>query len=73
MPTIAFRLGEKADPLSMYLSDILTVPANLAGVPAISVPCGTVEGMPVGLQVMGRPFEDEVVIDTAYAYEQAVV
>ncbi len=73
MPTIAFRLGEKADPLSMYLSDILTVPANLAGVPAISVPCGTVEGMPVGLQIMGRPFEDEVVIDTAYAYEQAVV
>lgn len=73
MPTIAFRLGEKADPLAMYLSDILTVPANLAGVPAISVPCGTVEGMPVGLQVMGRPFEDEVVIDTAYAYEQAVV
>ncbi len=73
MPTIAFRLGEKADPLSMYLSDILTVPANLAGVPAISVPCGTVGGMPVGLQIMGRPFEDEVVIDTAYAYEQAVV
>jgi aspartyl-tRNA(Asn)/glutamyl-tRNA(Gln) amidotransferase subunit A len=73
MPTIAFRLGEKGDPLSMYLSDILTVPANLAGVPAISVPCGTVEGMPVGLQIMGRPFEDEVVIDTAYTYEQAVV
>jgi len=73
MPTIAFRLKEKVDPLSMYLSDILTVPANLAGVPAISVPCGTVEGMPVGLQVMGRPFEDEVVIDTAYTYEQAVV
>jgi len=73
MPTIAFQLGEKADPLSMYLSDILTVPANLAGVPAISVPCGTVEGMPVGLQIMGRHFEDEVVIDTAFAYEQAVV
>ncbi|MCU0630599.1 MAG: Asp-tRNA(Asn)/Glu-tRNA(Gln) amidotransferase subunit GatA, partial [Methanoregulaceae archaeon] len=73
MPTIAFRQKEKMDPLSMYLSDVLTVPANLAGVPAISVPCGTVEGMPVGLQVMGRPFEDEVVIDTAYTYEQAVV
>jgi aspartyl-tRNA(Asn)/glutamyl-tRNA(Gln) amidotransferase subunit A len=72
MPTIAFRLGEKSDPLSMYLSDILTVPANLAGIPAISVPCGKVEGMPVGLQIMGRPFDDERVIDVAYAYEQAV-
>jgi aspartyl-tRNA(Asn)/glutamyl-tRNA(Gln) amidotransferase subunit A len=72
MPTIAFRLGEKSDPLSMYLSDILTVPANLAGIPAISLPCGMVDGMPVGLQVMGRPFEDERVVDVAYAYEQAV-
>lgn len=73
MPTVAFRLGEMADPLSMYLADILTVPANLAGVPAISVPCGTVDGMPVGLQVMGRPFDDEGVIDVAYAYEQGVI
>ena len=72
MPTIAFKLGEKSDPLSMYLSDILTVPVNLAGIPAISVPCGKVKGMPVGLQVMGRPFEDERVVDVAYAYEQAV-
>ena len=72
MPTIAFRLGEKSDPLSMYLSDILTVPANLAGIPAISVPCGKADTMPVGLQIMGRPFEDERVIDAAYAYEQAV-
>jgi len=72
MPNIAFRLGEKSDPLSMYLSDILTVPANLAGLPAISVPCGQVDGMPAGLQLMGRPFEDESVIDTAYAYEQGV-
>jgi aspartyl-tRNA(Asn)/glutamyl-tRNA(Gln) amidotransferase subunit A len=72
MPTIAFRLGEKSDPLSMYLSDILTVPANLAGIPAISVPCGKADGMPVGLQIMGRHFEDERVIDVAHAYEQAV-
>ncbi|MFA5221936.1 MAG: Asp-tRNA(Asn)/Glu-tRNA(Gln) amidotransferase subunit GatA [Methanoregula sp.] len=72
MPTIAFRFGEKSDPLSMYLSDILTVPVNLAGIPAISVPCGNVDGMPVGLQIMGRPFEDERVIDVAYAYELAV-
>jgi aspartyl-tRNA(Asn)/glutamyl-tRNA(Gln) amidotransferase subunit A len=72
MPTVAFRLGEKSDPLSMYLADILTVPANLAGIPAISVPCGKADGMPVGLQIMGRHFEDERVIDVAYAYEQAV-
>jgi aspartyl-tRNA(Asn)/glutamyl-tRNA(Gln) amidotransferase subunit A len=72
MPTVAFQLGEKSDPLSMYLSDILTVPANLAGVPAISVSCGTSGGMPVGLQVMGRWFEDERVIDVAYAHEQGV-
>lgn len=72
MPTIAFKLGEKSDPLSMYLADILTVPANLAGIPAISVPCGKADGMPVGLQIMGRHFEDERVIDVAYAYEQAV-
>jgi aspartyl-tRNA(Asn)/glutamyl-tRNA(Gln) amidotransferase subunit A len=70
MPTVAWKLGEKSDPLSMYLSDILTVPVNLAGIPAISVPCGTVDGMPVGLQIMGRHFEDERVIDVAYAYEQ---
>ncbi len=72
MPTVAFRLGEKTDPLSMYLSDILTVPANLAGVPAISVPCGRVDGLPVGLQLMGRQFEDERVVDAAFAYEQEV-
>jgi aspartyl-tRNA(Asn)/glutamyl-tRNA(Gln) amidotransferase subunit A len=72
MPTIAFRLKEKSDPLSMYLADILTVPANLAGIPAISVPCGKSDSMPVGLQIMGRHFEDEKVIDVAFAYEQAV-
>ncbi len=69
MPTVAYRLGELADPLSMYLADILTVPANLAGVPAISVPCGEVDGLPVGLQLMGRMFDDEAVIDAAAAYE----
>ena len=72
MPTVAFRLGEKTDPISMYLSDILTAPANLAGIPAISVPCGKVDGLPVGLQLMGREFEDERVVDAAYAYEQEV-
>lgn len=72
MPTLPFRLGEKTDPLSMYFSDILTVPANLAGIPAISVPCGRVDGLPVGLQVMGRRFDEERVVDVAYAYEQEV-
>jgi aspartyl-tRNA(Asn)/glutamyl-tRNA(Gln) amidotransferase subunit A len=72
MPTIAFKLGEKSDPLSMYLADILTVPVNLAGIPAISLPCGKVAGMPVGIQIMGKPFDDERVIDVAFAYEQAV-
>ena len=70
MPTIAFKLGEKSDPLSMYLADILTVPVNLANIPTISVPCGKVDGMPVGLQIMGKPFEDERVVDVAFAYEQ---
>jgi aspartyl-tRNA(Asn)/glutamyl-tRNA(Gln) amidotransferase subunit A len=72
MPTVAFRLGEKTDPLSLYLADILTAPANLAGIPAISVPCGRVDGLPVGLQLMGRQFEDERVVDAAFAYEQEV-
>ncbi len=72
MPTVAWRFGEKSDPLSMYLSDVLTVPANLAGVPAISVPCGKVAGLPVGLQLIGRSMQDELVIDAAYTYEKEV-
>jgi aspartyl-tRNA(Asn)/glutamyl-tRNA(Gln) amidotransferase subunit A len=72
MPTVAWKIGEKSDPLSMYLADILTVPANLAGVPAVSVPCGSAGGLPVGLQLTGRPFEDEQVMNAAFAYEQAV-
>ena len=72
-PTAAFRLGEKTeDPLQMYLSDIFTISVNLAGVPAISVPCGfTPEGLPVGLQLIGRHFEEETVLKAAYAYEQS--
>ncbi|MFA6600718.1 MAG: Asp-tRNA(Asn)/Glu-tRNA(Gln) amidotransferase subunit GatA [Candidatus Omnitrophota bacterium] len=71
-PTAAFKLGEKAsDPLAMYLSDIFTIPANLAGIPAISVPCGfTPAGLPVGLQLMGRPFEEAVLFRAAHAFEQ---
>jgi len=73
MPTPAFKLGEKIqDPLQMYLSDIYTISVNLAGVPAISLPCGLSNGkLPIGLQIIGRPFEEEKVLRAAYAYEQA--
>jgi aspartyl-tRNA(Asn)/glutamyl-tRNA(Gln) amidotransferase subunit A len=73
MPTPAFKLGEKVqDPLQMYLSDIYTISVNLAGVPAIVVPCGLSSGkLPIGLQIIGRPFEEEKIIRAAYAYEQA--
>ncbi len=72
-PTTAFRIGEKAaDPLSMYLSDIFTISANLAGVPALSLPCGfSKEGLPIGLQIMGRPFDEAGVLRIAHAYEQS--
>jgi len=70
-PTPPFKLGEKADnPLSMYLSDIYMTPINLAGIPAISVPCGFVSGLPVGLQIMGPHFSEERILQAAHAYEQ---
>jgi aspartyl-tRNA(Asn)/glutamyl-tRNA(Gln) amidotransferase subunit A len=72
-PTTAFRIGEKtADPLQMYLSDIFTISINLAGLPGLSLPCGfDGAGLPIGLQIVGRPFEEERVFQAAYAYEQA--
>ena len=72
-PTTAFKLGEKiADPLQMYLSDIFTISVNLAGVPGISIPCGfTSNNLPVGLQLIGRHFDEESILKLAYAYEQA--
>jgi aspartyl-tRNA(Asn)/glutamyl-tRNA(Gln) amidotransferase subunit A len=72
-PTPAFRLGEKTDdPLSMYLNDIYTCMANLAGVPGVSVPCGlTPSGLPVGLQLMGRHWGESDILRLAHAYEQA--
>ena len=71
-PTTAFKAGEKtADALTMYLSDVFTISANLAGIPGISVPCGFDEkGLPIGLQLLGRPFGEATVLNTAYAYEQ---
>ena len=71
-PTPAFRLGEKtADPLQMYLADIYTVTGSLAGVPGISIPCGrTKAGLPVGLQIFGRHFDEARVLQLANAFEQ---
>ncbi len=70
-PTVAFGIGQKIDdPLQMYLSDVCTVPVNLAGVPALSVPCGLSDGLPVGLQLMGRPLDEATLLRVAYAYEQ---
>ncbi|MEW6661044.1 MAG: Asp-tRNA(Asn)/Glu-tRNA(Gln) amidotransferase subunit GatA [Bacillota bacterium] len=70
-PTVAFKLGEKAeDPLSMYLADLFTIPVNMAGIPGISIPCGFSEGMPVGLQFIGKPFSEALLLRVAYTYEQ---
>jgi aspartyl-tRNA(Asn)/glutamyl-tRNA(Gln) amidotransferase subunit A len=71
-PTTAFRIGEKtSDPLQMYLSDIFTISVNLAGLPGLSLPCGVdSQGLPIGLQIIGRPFEESTVLQAAYAYEQ---
>ena len=71
-PTAAFKIGEKVDdPMTMYANDILTIPINLAGVPAISIPCGFDGDLPLGLQIIGKHFDEETIYRTAYAYEQA--
>ncbi|BDG34381.1 Asp-tRNA(Asn)/Glu-tRNA(Gln) amidotransferase subunit GatA [Parageobacillus sp. VR-IP] len=71
-PTPAFKIGEKThDPLTMYANDILTIPVNLAGVPGISVPCGFVNGLPVGLQIIGKHFDESTIYRVAHAFEQA--
>ncbi len=72
-PTVAFKMGEKsADPLQMYLSDIFTISVNLAGVPGISIPCGfSTENLPIGLQLIGKHFDEDSLLKIAYAYEQA--
>ena len=70
-PGLPFRLGEKtADPLQMYLVDVFTVSLNLAGLPGMSVPCGIADGLPVGMQIIGKPFDEEMVLRVGYAYEQ---
>jgi aspartyl-tRNA(Asn)/glutamyl-tRNA(Gln) amidotransferase subunit A len=71
MPTPAFKLGEKiSDPLTLYMADVNTVPVNLSGVPSVSLPCGFSKGLPIGLQIMGKHFDEETVIRTAYTFEQ---
>ena len=71
-PTTAFKIGEKVDDvLSMYMSDIYTVPVNIAGVPAISVPCGMVNGLPVGIQFIANYFREDLLFNLAYSYEQS--
>jgi aspartyl-tRNA(Asn)/glutamyl-tRNA(Gln) amidotransferase subunit A len=73
-PTVPFRIGEKTDdPLQMYLSDICTLPINIAGIPGISVPAGFVDGLPVGMQILAKPFCEETLFRVAYASEQATV
>jgi aspartyl-tRNA(Asn)/glutamyl-tRNA(Gln) amidotransferase subunit A len=71
-PTTAFRIGDKIDdPLQMYLNDIFTIPANIAGIPGISIPAGLVDGLPVGLQFMAGTLQETNLFKAAYAYEQA--
>ena len=70
-PSVAFKLGEVSDPLAMKLNDVLTIPANMAGIPAISLPCGFSNGLPIGLQLMAPNFGEETLLQIAYAYEQA--
>jgi aspartyl-tRNA(Asn)/glutamyl-tRNA(Gln) amidotransferase subunit A len=72
-PTVAFRIGEKAEnPLAMYLSDVLTIPPNMAGLPGLSLPCGLSDGLPVGLQIIGPQFSENLIFRAAHAFEQAL-
>jgi aspartyl-tRNA(Asn)/glutamyl-tRNA(Gln) amidotransferase subunit A len=71
-PSPAFKIGAKVDPLSLYLCDIYTIGANLAGLPAISIPSGfSTAGLPIGLQLIGQPFAESNLLSIAHAYEQA--
>jgi aspartyl-tRNA(Asn)/glutamyl-tRNA(Gln) amidotransferase subunit A len=70
-PTVAFKIGEKVnDPLAMYLNDVLTIPVNMAGLPGMSIPCGFSGGLPVGLQIIGKAFDEETILRMAYCYQQ---
>jgi aspartyl-tRNA(Asn)/glutamyl-tRNA(Gln) amidotransferase subunit A len=72
-PTVAFKIGEKAEsPLAMYLTDVLTIPPNMAGLPGLSIPCGLSEGLPVGLQLIGPQFSENTLFRTGHALEHAI-
>ena len=72
-PTVAFPIGERAaDPLAMYASDLLTIPSCMAGLPGLSIPCGLSEGLPVGLQLVGPQFAENVLFRAGHALEQAI-
>ena len=72
-PTVAFRLGERTEnPLAMYLSDVLTIPSNMAGLPGLSIPCGLSEGLPVGLQLIGSQFSENTLFRAGHAFEKAL-
>jgi aspartyl-tRNA(Asn)/glutamyl-tRNA(Gln) amidotransferase subunit A len=71
-PTVPFKIGERVDdPLQMYLSDVCTLPINIAGIPGLSVPAGFVDGLPVGMQILSKPFSEETLFRIGYAYQQA--
>jgi aspartyl-tRNA(Asn)/glutamyl-tRNA(Gln) amidotransferase subunit A len=69
-PTLPFKIGEKiSDPISMYLSDVMTVPINIAGVPALVLPCGEIDGLPVGMQLIGKNFSENILFKAAKYFE----
>ncbi len=71
-PTVPFKIGEKMDdPLQMYLSDVCVLPINIAGLPAISIPAGFADGLPIGMQIIGKPFSEETILKIAHAYQQS--
>ena len=70
-PSTAFKIGEKSDPLEMKLADVCTIPVNMAGLPGLSIPCGFVDGLPIGLQLIGKAFDEETLFRVAFTYEQA--
>ncbi|MCP8310275.1 MAG: Asp-tRNA(Asn)/Glu-tRNA(Gln) amidotransferase subunit GatA, partial [Candidatus Methylarchaceae archaeon HK01M] len=71
LPILPFRIGEKVeDPLEMYMCDVDTVPANLTGMPSISIPCGFSKGLPIGLQIMAPPFREDILLRVAFTFQK---